>query len=213
MNFTHTSELDERQFLYAKNDLSEPCHTISVPIVERPAWADNIAHLDDGTPHNPADPSLRISRSHAGGLTLHARQYEGLLGVDMVALNDLRTEDIEALVSLTRPQVSPEEIGIRSLHNLGVWWAATEAAAKAWGGGLPLLIERFQIALSGASEALILRKDDALPPLRFYPLVVKQDLIGILATDGPCRDVSLIAYEQYPFYVSSLTRSFSGREE
>jgi len=182
---------------------------IPVPIVERPHWADNVAHLDDGTPHDPDNPSLRISRSHAGGLTLHAQKREGLIGVDIVALDDLRTGDIEALVSLTRPETTPEELGIRSLHDLGIWWAATEAAVKAWHGGLPQLIGRFQMTLSGASGAVTRWKDDALPPLRFHPLVLRQDLVGVLASDGECVDVAMIAYEKYPICVSGRTRFYT----
>jgi len=181
--------------------------TILVPIVERPQWADDVAHLDDGSPHEPEDPSLRISRSHAGGLTLHAQKRKGLLGVDIVALGDLRMDDFKALISLTHPSATPEELGIGSLRDLGNWWAATEAAAKAWRGGLPQLISRFQMTLAGPGGAAARWKDDALPHLQFHPLALRQGLVGVLATDGPCPDVSMIAYEQYPICVSGLTRS------
>lgn len=182
---------------------------IVVPVAERPHWADEVAHLEDGTPHDPEDPLLQISRSHAGGLTLHAHQRTGLIGVDIVALDDLRTEDMEALVSLSHPDATPEEIGVRSLRDLGTWWAATEAAVKAWGGGLPELMGRFQISLSGTPGAAIRWKEDALPPLQFYPIALQQDLIGVLATDRTCADVSMIAYESYPTCVSGLTRFFT----
>ena len=198
MSFIRTIAPGKHQYLHPQARLSDSGPRIRVPVVEPPHWADDIAHLDDGSPHDPEDPLLQISRSHAGGLTLHAHQRKGALGVDIVALEDLRTGDLEALVSLTHPDTTPEEIGIRSLRDLGFWWAATEAAVKAWRGGLPQLIGRFQITLTGASGAATRWKDDALPPLQFFPLVLKQDLIGMLATDGPPEDVSMIAFEKHP---------------
>lgn len=198
MNLIRKQALVEHPYRCRQNISSGLCRRISVPVIERPNWADKVAHLDDGVPHDPEAPHLQISRSHSGGLTLHGQKRKGLIGVDIVALDELRRSDIKALTSLTRPDVTPEEIGISSLRDLGFWWAATEAAAKAWRGGLPQLIGRFQITLAGASGAEIRWKDDLLPPLFFYPLVLRQDMVGMLATDGSCADVSMIAYEQYP---------------
>lgn len=100
-------------------------------------------------------------------------------------------------MSLTRPQVQPAALGIRSRHDLGLWWAATEAAVKAWQGGLPLLIGRFQIALMQSSGAFIRWKDKALPGLHLYPLAVRKGLVGILASDRAGGDVSIIAYPRH----------------
>ncbi len=209
MSFIHRHAPDEHQHRCGQYECSRSPHTIVVPIVSRPRWADRVAHRDNGEPYDPHAPSLGISRSHAGGLTLHGQTQKGLIGVDMVAAGDLRTGDMEALTSLTRPHATPEQLGIRSLHDLGIWWAATEAAAKAWRGGLPRQIGRFQITLAGAKGAVTLWQDDALPPLRFHSLVLRPDLIGILATDRPATEVSMIAYEKYPTCVSERARSLT----
>lgn len=197
---------DELQHRCGHNECPGSPHTIVVPVVKRPRWADRVAHRANGEPYDPDTPSLGISRSHAGGLTLHGQTQEGLIGVDIVATADLHTGDMEGLTSLTRPHATPEQLGIRSLHDLGLWWAATEAAAKAWRGGLPRHIGRFQITLSGAKGAVTRWQDDALPQLRFHSLVLRADLIGVLATDRPAKDVSMIAYERYPTCVSDRAR-------
>lgn len=171
---------------------------ICVPIVLRPDWADSIAHHGDGAPYDPANPTRRISRSHAGGLTLHAQAESGRIGVDLVALDDLQANDCEALVSLTRPRATPEALGIRSRRTLGIWWAATEAAAKAWRGGLPALIGRFQIMLTRSTRAVLVWKDDALPALTFHRLVLRDGLVGMLAGDGACANLSMIAFPRHP---------------
>jgi hypothetical protein len=206
MAFISTQNPDVRPRNRGRIDRSAPPRAIRVPIVARPDWADSIAHLDDGVPYDPEDPARHISRSHAGGLTLHAQQRLGRIGVDLVALGDLRTTDSTALVSLTRPRTTPEALGIRSRRDLGIWWAATEAAVKAWRGGLSTLIGRFQVVLMRSSRAALLWKDDALPPLLFHPLVLRDGLTGMLASDGAGVDVSVIAYDRHPPCTQLLTQ-------
>lgn len=181
--------LDRRRFLRSRGALRR----ILSDYTGRPVASLDIRTDERGRPCLAAPASVDFNSSRSGNFALIGAARNCRIGIDIERVQpDFPCRDLSETFFSRNENTSLDALPAqRRADGFFKTWVSKEACVKAWGMGLSLPLDSFDVCADPAAPAALLADRSDGPPLWLYRLEAPGGYVAVLAADRPLASLRL----------------------